>query len=104
MPIDHILPLLISERKKLNRAIEALHGPVKRRGRPPRNPVSIFRDGHSRNQTASRPPAEVCCLIRCCPSRPTSRTQRHARRRAQGGVRTDEEVLGSKAQGDSLSQ
>jgi hypothetical protein len=38
MPIDHILALLIAERDKLNRAIEALQGPTKRRGRPPKNP------------------------------------------------------------------
>jgi hypothetical protein len=34
MPTEHILSLLISERDKLNRAIEALGEPVKRRGRP----------------------------------------------------------------------
>jgi hypothetical protein len=35
MPIDHILALLILERDKLNRAIEALGGTAaKRRGRP----------------------------------------------------------------------
>ena len=38
MPIDQILHLLIAERDKLNRAIEALHGPTKRMGRPPKNP------------------------------------------------------------------
>jgi hypothetical protein len=37
MPIDHILALLIAERDKLNRAIEALQEPMKRRGRPPKN-------------------------------------------------------------------
>src|SRR5437764_317080 len=37
MPTDHIVALLIAERDKLNRAIEALQGPAKRRGRPPRN-------------------------------------------------------------------
>src|SRR5580704_16672535 len=36
MPTEHILSLLISERDKLNRAIEALGEPVKRRGRPPK--------------------------------------------------------------------
>jgi hypothetical protein len=36
MPTDHILTLLIAERDKLNRAIEALQGPAKRRGRPPK--------------------------------------------------------------------
>ena len=37
MPTEHILILLISERDKLNRAIEALGAPVKRRGRPAKN-------------------------------------------------------------------
>jgi hypothetical protein len=37
MPTDHIVSLLIAERDKLNRAIEALSGPTKRRGRPPKN-------------------------------------------------------------------
>jgi hypothetical protein len=35
MPTEQILALLIAERDKLNRAIEALQGPTKRRGRPP---------------------------------------------------------------------
>jgi hypothetical protein len=35
MPTEQILALLIEERDKLNRAIEALQGPTKRRGRPP---------------------------------------------------------------------
>jgi hypothetical protein len=34
MPTEHILDLLIEERDKLNRAIEALQGPLKPRGRP----------------------------------------------------------------------
>jgi hypothetical protein len=39
MPTDHILALLIGERDKLNRAIEALGGTrTKRRGRPRTNP------------------------------------------------------------------
>ena len=40
MPTDHIIALLIAEREKLNRAIEALQGPIKRRSRPPRNPFA----------------------------------------------------------------
>jgi hypothetical protein len=36
MPTDHIIALLIQEKDKLNRAIEALQGPVKRPGRPPK--------------------------------------------------------------------
>jgi hypothetical protein len=39
MPTDHIVSLLIAERDKLNRAIEAMQGAVKRRGRPPKNAV-----------------------------------------------------------------
>jgi hypothetical protein len=40
MPTDHILTLLISERDRLNRAIEVLQDgtATKRRGRPPKNP------------------------------------------------------------------
>jgi hypothetical protein len=38
MPTEHILALLIAERDKLNRAIEALGGTgAKRRGRPRKN-------------------------------------------------------------------
>lgn len=37
---EQILALLIAERDKLNRAIEALQGPLKRRGRPPKNPLA----------------------------------------------------------------
>jgi hypothetical protein len=41
MPTEHIVSLLIQERDRLNRAIEALQGPTKRRGRPPKNPISV---------------------------------------------------------------
>jgi len=41
MPTDHIVALLIAERDKLNSAIAALQGAVKRRGRPPKNAVSL---------------------------------------------------------------
>ena len=37
---DQIVALLISERDKLSRAIEALQGPAKRRGRPPKSGVT----------------------------------------------------------------
>jgi hypothetical protein len=40
MPTEHILALLIQERDKLNRAIEALQG-TKRRGRPPKSPFAL---------------------------------------------------------------
>ena len=42
MPTEHILALLIQERDKLNRAIDALQGPAKRPGRPA---VSVSADG-----------------------------------------------------------
>jgi len=38
MPTDHIIAVIIAERNKLNRAIEALQGPIKRRSRPPKTP------------------------------------------------------------------
>jgi hypothetical protein len=37
MATEHIVQLLIHERDRLNRAIEALQGSAKRRGRPPKN-------------------------------------------------------------------
>jgi hypothetical protein len=40
MSTEHILALLVAERDKLNRAIEALGTPVKRRGRTPKNPFA----------------------------------------------------------------
>jgi len=40
MAADHIIALLIAERDKLNRAIEALQGSAKRPGRPPTNPLA----------------------------------------------------------------
>jgi hypothetical protein len=35
MQTEQILALLVAERDRLNRAIDALGGPAKRRGRPP---------------------------------------------------------------------
>jgi len=37
MPSDHIVALLVAERDRLNRALEALQGTAKRRGRPPKD-------------------------------------------------------------------
>jgi hypothetical protein len=42
MPSEQILTLLLSERDKLNRAIEALQGTAKRRGRPPKNAAAAL--------------------------------------------------------------
>jgi len=39
MPIEQIVAILVAERDRLNRAIEALQGPMRRRGRPPKNPL-----------------------------------------------------------------
>ena len=41
MPTEQIVALLIQERDKLNRAIEALQGTVKRRGRPPKDAAPV---------------------------------------------------------------
>ena len=41
MPTDHILSLLIEERDKLTRAIEALQGSARRPGRPRKNPSGV---------------------------------------------------------------
>ena len=42
MLTEQIVALLIAERDKLNRAIEALQGTVKRRGRPRKNPLEAI--------------------------------------------------------------
>jgi hypothetical protein len=42
MPTDHIFALLIAERDKLNRAIEALQGSPKQVGRPPKSDSPVF--------------------------------------------------------------
>ena len=41
MPTEHIVALLIAERDRLNQAIEALQGSIKRRGRPPKNAATM---------------------------------------------------------------
>jgi hypothetical protein len=41
MPTEHIVALLVAERDRINRAIEALQG-QKRRGRPPKNPLAAI--------------------------------------------------------------
>jgi hypothetical protein len=43
MPTEHIAALLVIERDKLNRAIDALQG-SKRRGRPPKNTATAAAD------------------------------------------------------------
>jgi len=56
MPTEHIVALLIQEREKLNRAIEALQG-AKRRGRPPKSPLLVgglpTENGHKKTRKFS---------------------------------------------------
>jgi hypothetical protein len=65
MPTEHILSLLIVERDKLNRAIEALQGSAKRRGRPPKNqsatvaPVAAAPAKKRRRQSAAQRKAQA---------------------------------------------
>jgi hypothetical protein len=42
MSTEQIVALLIAERDRLNRAIDALQGPTKRPGRPPNNPFEAL--------------------------------------------------------------
>jgi hypothetical protein len=42
MQTEQIVALLVAERDRLNRAIEALQGPIKRRGRPPKSAVAAM--------------------------------------------------------------
>jgi hypothetical protein len=54
MPTDHIIALLIAERDKLNRAIEALQGSAKRRGRPPKATTPEVSVPKRKRQSAAR--------------------------------------------------
>jgi hypothetical protein len=53
MPTEHIITLLIQERDKLNRAIEALQGGAKRRGRPPKSVSSAVETEPSKKRKVS---------------------------------------------------
>jgi hypothetical protein len=50
MATDHIVALLIAERDRLTRAIDALQGPTKRRGRPPKSESAV-----AASTTAAKP-------------------------------------------------
>jgi len=77
MPTDQILALLIEEREKLNRAIEALGGAgVKRRGRPP---------GRGRTSAASTTHANVPTMSDGARPRSTNTPVRHKRRLSAAG-------------------
>jgi hypothetical protein len=45
MDTQQIVAALIAERDRLNRAIEVLQGPARRRGRPPKNPFAVTTNG-----------------------------------------------------------
>jgi hypothetical protein len=53
MAIEQILALLTAERDKLQRAIEALAGPIKRRGRPPKNPLAMLTSASVKSAAAA---------------------------------------------------
>ena len=55
MPTEQILALLIQERDKLNRAIDALQIPVKRRGRPPKSAAAPVADAVAAKRKARTP-------------------------------------------------
>jgi hypothetical protein len=55
MNTDSILAILIAERNRLSLAIEALQGPTKRRGRPPKNPMVITLAGTTLVAPAAAP-------------------------------------------------
>jgi hypothetical protein len=52
LPTEHILWLLIQEREKLNRTIEALQDPTKRRGRPPKGFGAVSAHGGAKKRKA----------------------------------------------------
>jgi len=55
MPMPDILAALVAERDKLNRSIEALQGPARRRGRPPKNAsvVAAASTNHKRGMSVA---------------------------------------------------
>jgi hypothetical protein len=59
MPTEHIVALLIQERDKLNRAIEVLQGPLKRRGRPPKGIANVEMSTNPKAAAPSKFPKKV---------------------------------------------
>ena len=59
MPTEHIVALLVAERDKLNRAIEALQGSAKLRGRPPATPAAPPVAKKRKRQSAARRKAQA---------------------------------------------
>ena len=56
--IAYILAVLVEERDRLNSAIEALQGPVKRRGRPPKSDGAVRPAGKRRVRSAAERKAQ----------------------------------------------
>jgi hypothetical protein len=52
MQTEQIVALLVAERDRLNRAIDALQGPAKRRGRPPASAATSAPTGRPRKRKA----------------------------------------------------
>ena len=50
MPTEQIVALLVAERDRLNKAIDALQGPVRRLGRPPKSAASAVPKTKPRRQ------------------------------------------------------
>jgi hypothetical protein len=42
MQTEQIVALLVAERDRLSKALEALQGPTRRRGRPPKSPLAVL--------------------------------------------------------------
>jgi hypothetical protein len=115
MPTEQILALLVAERDKLNRAIEALQGPTKRLGRPPNNAVAVAaavakpaKRKRRKFSAAQREAAAERMRQRWAAKRkptatlqPTTkkRTFTAAQRKAQGARRKNEGFLGRKTKG-----
>ena len=57
MSIEQIVALLIAERDRLNHALEALQGPTKRIGRPPKVPVAMAAAAESSPGVVAAAPA-----------------------------------------------
>jgi hypothetical protein len=54
MATEHIVALLIAERDRLSRAIDALQGPTKRRGRPPKSESAAPASAHAAAKPARK--------------------------------------------------
>ena len=53
MPTEHIVALLIAERDRLNRAIEALQGPAQRVGRPSKSQPPSDKTGRKKRHVSA---------------------------------------------------